>query len=135
MRVSVNDNYKDLKRQLKQRFSRKEVSVLAHRQLPFTKQYENEDVEEFAQCVYFLALYGYQSCEGNMLEEIATETFLPDCRDKEAAVKAMDRKPATLQKAVKYVQTAIVNDRAVYGSRGSTRAATLADHQSSIPNR
>ena len=134
-RINQNGDYKDLKRQLKQRFSRKEVPVLARRQLPFTKQYENEGVEEFAQRVYFLALDGYESCEGNMLEEIATETFLRGCRDKEAAMKAMDREPATLQKAVKYVRTAIANHRAVYGSRGNTRPVTLAHRQASIPSR
>jgi hypothetical protein len=134
-RVNQNGDYKDLKRQLKQRFSRKEVPVLARRQLPFTKQYENEGVEKFAQRVYFLALDSYESCEGNVLEEIATETFLRGWRDKEAAMKAMDRELAALQKAVQYVRTAIANHRAVYGSRGSTRQVTLAHRQSSIPSR
>jgi hypothetical protein len=134
-RINQNGDYKDLKRQLKQRFSRKEVPVLARRQLPFTKQYENEGVEEFAQRVYFLVLDGYQSCEGNVLEEIATETFLRGCQDKEAAMKAMDREPATLQKAIKYMRTAIANHRAVYGSRASTRTATFAHRQVSIRSR
>jgi hypothetical protein len=64
-RVNQNGDYKDLKRQLKQRFSRKEVPVLARRQLSFTKQYENEGVEEFAQRVYFLPLDGYESAGRN----------------------------------------------------------------------
>lgn len=66
--------------------------------LPFTKQLKNEHVEKFAQRVFFWEL-GYESCEENMIEETALETSLRYCRDKEAAMKAMDREPTTLQKA------------------------------------
>lgn len=52
-KVNKNGDYKDLKRHLKQRFSRKEVPILARRQLPFTTQLENENVEEFAQRLLF----------------------------------------------------------------------------------
>lgn len=134
-KVNQNGDYGDMKRQLKHRFSRKEEPILARRQLPFTRQLENENVEEFAQRVYFLALDGYKSCEGNMIEEIAMETFLRGCRDKEAAMKAMDREPTTLQKAVKYVKTAIANHRALYGPRGSARTSTFAQRQVSVPSR
>lgn len=134
-RVNKNGDYKDLKRHLKQRFSRKEVPILARRQLPFTKQLENENVEEFAQRVYFLVLDGYESCEGNMIEEIATETFLLGCRDKEAAMMAMDREPTTMQKAVKYVKNAIANYRALYGTRGASGATAFFQRQVSIPSR
>lgn len=109
------------------------MPILARRQLPFTKQLENENVEEFAQRVYFLALDGYESCEGNMIEDIATETFLRGCRDKDAAMK--DKEPSTLQKAVKYVKTAIANHRALYGIRGASRAPAYSQRQVSIPSR
>jgi hypothetical protein len=116
-RVNQNGDYKDLKRHLKRRFSIKEVPPLACRQLLFTKQHEKGSVDKFAQRVYFLVLDGYESCEGNVLDEIATDIFLRGCRDKEAAIKAMDREPLTLQKAVKYVRTAIANQHALYRSK------------------
>lgn len=134
-KVNKNGYYKDLKRHLKQRFSRKEVPILDRRQLPFTKQLENENVEEFAQRVYFLALDSYGSCKGYMIEEIATETFLRGCRDKEAAMMAMDREPTTLQKTVKYVKTAIANHRALYGTRGASGGTAYFQRQVSIPSR
>jgi hypothetical protein len=134
-KVNQNGDFKELKRQLKQRFSRKEVPILARRQLPFTRQLENENVEEFSQRVYFLALDGYESCEGNMIEEIAIETFLRGCRDKEAAMKAMDREPTTLQKAVKYVKTAIANHRALYGTRGSSKVVFYSQRHVSFSSR
>lgn len=111
------------------------MPILARRQLPFTKQLENENVEEFAQRVYFLALDGYESCEENMIEEIATETFLRGCRDKEATMMTMDKEPTTLQKAVKYVKTAIANHRALYGTRGASGATAYFQRQVSIPSR
>lgn len=134
-KVNKNGDYKDLKRHLKQRISRKELPILARRKLPFTKQLENENVEDFAQRVYFLALDGYENCEGNMIEEISMETFLRGCRDKEAAMKAMDREPTTLQKAVRYVKTAIANHRALYGSRGTSGATAYSQRQVSFPSR
>lgn len=79
------------------------MPILACRQLPFTKQLEHENIREFAQRVYSLALDGYENYEGNMFEESATETFLRGYRDKEAAMKAMDREPTPLLKSVKYV--------------------------------
>lgn len=50
-------------------------------------------------------------------------------------MKAMDREPSTLQKAVKYVKTAIANHRALYGTRGTSRAPAYSQSQVSIPSR
>lgn len=111
------------------------MPILARHQLPFTKQLENENVEEFAQRVYFLALDGNESCVENMIEEIAIETFLRGCLDKNAAMKAMDREPSILRKEVKYVETAIANHRALYGTKGSNRAPAYSQRQISIASR
>jgi hypothetical protein len=76
---------------IKQRFSRKEAPLFARRQLPFIKQHENESIEEFALRVYFFTLDGNESCEGNIIEEIAMETFLRSWRNKQATMKARER--------------------------------------------
>lgn len=120
--VNINCDYKDQKGQLKQRFGRKEVPIIARSQLPFTKQLKNENVEDFAQRVHFLAVESYEKFEGNMIEDISIETFLRGCRDKEASIIAMGREQTTLRKAVKYVKKkpVIANHHALYGTRGTS---------------
>jgi hypothetical protein len=72
-------------------------------------------------------LDGYESCEGNTIEEIAMETFLRDCREKETAMKAIDRESTTMQKA-------IAKQHVLFGSKGSTRV-TFAQGHVSVPSR
>lgn len=47
-------------------------------------------------------------------------------------MKAMDREPSTLQKAVKYVKTAIANHRTLFGT---SEANAYSQRQVSIPSR
>lgn len=62
-KVNKNGDYKDLQWHLKQGFSRKELQICSS-SVTFSKQLENENVEEFANCVYFLALDSYQTAKG-----------------------------------------------------------------------
>ena len=94
----------------------------ARRQLHYTRQQEGETIEEFAQRVYFITMDGYDKCDTKVVETIAIETFLRGCREKEAASKAMERNPSTLNHAVKLVKTSIANHRALFGSRNSNYA-------------
>ena len=116
-RVNVHNDYHTLKKYLKRRFSTKEAPVVARRQLPFLKQHENETMEEFSQRVYSLTLDAYEECEGDIIEEMAVEAFLRGCREKSAARHAMDMEPRTIHKALKFVKTALANDRALFGGR------------------
>ena len=61
---------------MKRRFSKKSEPVTARRQLQYVRQQENETLEDFAHQVYVLALDGYEKCEDDALEDIATEAFL-----------------------------------------------------------
>jgi len=83
---------------MKRRFTKKPQPVIARRQLPYVRQQENESLEDFAHKVYMLALGGYEKCEDDALEDIATEAFLWGCKEKEAAIKAMVKNPVTLSK-------------------------------------
>jgi hypothetical protein len=67
------------------------------------RQQENESLEDFAHTVYVLVLDGYEKCEDDALEDIATEAFLRECKEKEAAIKVMEKKPVTLSKAIQFV--------------------------------
>jgi len=64
---------------MKRRFSKKPEPVTARRQLQYMRQQENESLEDFAPKVYVLALDGYEQCEDDALEDIATEAFLRGC--------------------------------------------------------
>jgi hypothetical protein len=39
-------------------------------------------------------------CEDDALEDIATEAFLRGCKEKKAAIKAVEKNPVTLSKAI-----------------------------------
>jgi hypothetical protein len=62
------------------------------------------------------ALDGYEKCENDALEDIATEAFLRGCKEKEAALKAMEKSAASLSKAIKVVKTSLIPTMA-YQSR------------------
>jgi len=108
---------------MKSQFSTKEAPMSARRQLYYTRQQEGETIEEFAQRVYFITMDGYDKCDTKVVETIAIETFLRGCREKEAASKAMDRNPSTLNHAVKLIKTSIANHRALFGSSRNSNYA------------
>ena len=102
---------------MKRRFSKKPEPVTARRQLQYVRQQENESLEDFSHTVYVLALDGYEKCEDDALEDIATEAFLRGCKEKEAAIKAMEKNPVTLSKAIKFVKTSLANQKAILGQQ------------------
>jgi hypothetical protein len=74
----------------------------------YARQQDNESLEDFAHKVYVLALDGYEKCEDDTLEDIATEAFLRGCKEKEAAIKAMEKNPPSLPKAIIVVSFSFV---------------------------
>lgn len=108
--------YKDLRSLLKRRFSKKEEASTARRMLRSIRQKEDESLEEFSQRVYFLADDAYPSESRKSLERNATEHFLLGCKDKVAALRAMEQKPSNIPKALKYIRQAQATSRAIFGS-------------------
>jgi hypothetical protein len=107
---------------MKRRFSKKPEPVTAKRQLQYVRQQENESLEDFAHTVYALALDGYEKCEDDALEDIATEAFLRGCKEKETAIQAMEKNPVALSKAIKFVKTSLANQKAICGSAKTSLA-------------
>ena len=91
------------------------------------RQQENARLEDFAHKVYVLALDGYEKCEDDALEDIATEAFLRGCKEKEAAIKAMEKNPVTLSKAIKFVNTSLANQKAIFGSAKNFPGSKASD--------
>ncbi|CAC5409272.1 unnamed protein product [Mytilus coruscus] len=59
---------------------------------------------------------GFDKCDPDALEDISVEAFLRGCKEKEAAMKAIEKNPTSLSKAVKYVKTSLANQKAIFGS-------------------
>ena len=129
-KVNKDDDYDSLRKKMKRRFSKKPEPVTARRQLQYVRQQEHESLEDFAHKVYVLALDGYEKCDDDAIEDIATEAFLRGCKEKEAAIKAMEKNPVTLSKAIKFVKTSLANQKAIFGSAKTSlaqRQVTFSD--------
>jgi hypothetical protein len=129
-KVNKDDDYDSLRKKMKRRFSKKPEPVTARRQLQYVRQQETESLEDFAHKVYVLALDRYEKCEDDALEDIATEAFIRGCKEKEAAITAMEKNPVTLSKAIKLVKTSLVNQKAIFGSANTSlaqRQVTFSD--------
>ena len=122
-------SYKHLRKQLTRRFGSREQPISARRQLQYVRQKEGESLEEFSQRVHFLAMDGYPGARETTIHQMAIEAFLRGCRDKDAARVAMDKEPRDVYKALKYVKTAVQNNRALFGTgtRPAVRQVSFAD--------
>ena len=72
---------------------------------------------------------GHPGAKEDTINQMAVESFLRGCKDKEAARCAMDKNPKTVYKALKYVKAAINNQKALFGSKPNyvARQVTFAD--------
>jgi hypothetical protein len=129
-KVNKDDDYDSLRKKIKRRFGKKPEPVTTRRQLQYARQQENESLEDFAHKIYVLGLDGYEKCENDALEDITTEAFLRGCKEKEAAIKAMEKNPACLSKAIKFVKTSLANQKVIFGSAKTSltqRQVTFSD--------
>jgi len=130
-KLSITSDYRKLKKEMGRRFDNKDAPVSARRKLQFLRQMDSETLEEFSQRVHFLAIDGYGKSGKHTVEQIATETFLRGCREKEAAKAAMEKGPNSIHKALKYVKESLANQRAIFGTKSNTsyiqRQVSFAD--------
>lgn len=100
---------------LRQRYGRTEEPITVRRQLQELKQKEDETLEEFADRAHKLAADGYPGTTEEMVETLATDAFLKGCHEKRAALTAMDKQPASLDRALQIVKNAVSNQRVFPG--------------------
>lgn len=68
-RHAHTSTYAELRKYMKQRFSKKEEASAARRQLQFIKQQEQDSLEEFvAERVHFLTMDGFDSKSGDVID-------------------------------------------------------------------
>ena len=129
-----------LKQALNKRYGYKDMASVNRKELFFTKQKEGETLEEYAEQVYRLTSKGYPNVGEHNIQEFTAEAFLHGCRDKLAALSTADHKPKTLNKAVKWVNDSIHNQKSLGKHHYSAaRQVTFNEvqcetrHQSSSP--
>ncbi|XP_023933204.1 uncharacterized protein LOC106154682 [Lingula anatina] len=88
-------------------FGKTENSSLARTELAAIKQKENESYEEFGSRVRILALSAYRGT--GLFNQMATESFLRGCSDKDLVGKVMCMRPRTLEEAVENARTCGAN--------------------------
>ena len=108
-------NYKKLLKALKKRYGQSDPPTAVRRQLLVLKQREDESLDEYAERTLTLVSEGFPTGSANIVRGLAVDQFLRGCRDKQAALSAMDKEPKTVHKALKYVKNALHNQRAVMG--------------------
>ena len=110
-------DFHDLSKKMTRRFSNKDAPVAARRQLQFIKQKETESLQDFSQRVHFMAMEGHPGAKDKTINQIAVESFLRGCKDRESAHSAMDKNHSSVYDALEFVKTAINNKKALYGTK------------------
>jgi hypothetical protein len=77
---------------------------------------ENMSVDEFAELVQEMVAEGYPDVPENVIDTIATDTFLKGIENKRAALTAMGKDQTTLESSLQRVKAAINNQRLILGA-------------------
>lgn len=109
-------SYKQLRKELKQRYSTLEEPALARRQLRSIRQREDESLADFSQRVFLMSMDAYKGDSRKSIEKSAVEHFLQGCKDKSSALKAMSLKPRNIRHALQDMKEMQANISAIYGS-------------------
>ena len=112
---SVQDNYKLTCKKMEERFGCKDLPNVIHRQLQELRQFPEESLEEYAERAQDLAVNGFPGTSDDFIQIVSTDAFLKGCKDKQAALVAMDKDPVNINRVVQLVKSAITNQKVVLG--------------------
>ena len=111
----TQNNYQELLERMGNRFNKQEPPTTVRRRLQELKQGAEESLEEFAEHARRLALDGFPGAGVEVVDAVAADAFLKGCRDKSAALIAMQQRPQTVDQAAEWVKEAIHNQNVLYG--------------------
>ena len=94
-----NQDYENLKKELKLRFDISDEPVCARNKLGVAKQTDDETLEIFMQRVLRIASDALGDFGNKVMQQMAAEVFLRGCNNKEAACFVLVSKPTTIQEA------------------------------------
>jgi hypothetical protein len=117
----AREDYAELVRRLEASFGRREPPVTVRRKLQDLKQETDETIEEFAEKAQHLAIHGFPDAPMHIIETVAADAFLKGCREKYAALTAMNQNPQTVIMAVELVNAAMHNQNVLLGDRSKSK--------------
>ncbi|CAC5372749.1 unnamed protein product [Mytilus coruscus] len=117
MPKSVQEEYQAVCKKMEDRFGRKDLPHVIRRQLQDLRQLPEEPLDEYAERTQDLATDGFPGTPDDFIQIVATDAFLKGCMDKKAALTAMDKDPDSLDKALKYVKSAVTNQKVILGNK------------------
>ena len=123
--LHVRESYRKLAKKFNARFGPKEPPRTARKQLDMLLQTVDEKLEEFAERAQQVATDAWGDINEETADTAAVEAFLQGCKDKQAALYALEQDPDTMDEALELVKKAIHNHRILYGSRHSAPASKI----------
>ena len=113
----TQSNYRLLKAALQNRFNVMEDARSLRKRLHSVKQNHDESLREFAERVSTLAHQGLPGVAADLVEQMATDAFLEGVIHKTAAWSVSNLMPGTLDEAVKILEGALLNQKAILGDK------------------
>jgi hypothetical protein len=102
-------DYKKLVKDLKRRYGNVEEVSSLRRELQIIRQIEDEPLEDFGDRVYAVTLKAYPGFTERQSQSLATDAFLRGCRDKQAVILVMEKNPANILSAVRFMRASVQN--------------------------
>ena len=85
-----------LKDKMTSAFGQKDSQAVVRRKIQDLKQGQEESIEEYSRRTWKLATGAYCNFKEDDIEVLAVDAFLKGCKDKSAALVAMNQEPKTL---------------------------------------
>lgn len=121
----VRRDYHLLVEALERRYGQTEMPTAIRRELNCLRQTEEEILEDFADRVLTRTYDGFPASGESEVQSLALDYFLRGCKDRAAALVAMNRDPVDLPSALQFVKSAIQNTKAMNVQRYSGRQVTF----------
>jgi hypothetical protein len=134
--TAVRRDFKLLLKELRRHYGKHESASSYRKQLFSTKQADSESIDDYAETVRRLTARGFPGVEEKTRESLATDAFLQGCKDKSAALTVMNKKPKSLDKALRAMHKIQQNAKSIGKNiTFHTRAVTFNDqHQQPTPS-
>jgi hypothetical protein len=116
-----------VKDKFNQHFERRDPPSTVRLELFHTTQMEDESLEKYLYRIQKMLSDAFPEGAEDMREMIGVDRFLAGCRDKAAALTAMDKHPSSLDEAYKLVRSAIYSRRAILGKKVQARQVIIAE--------
>ena len=112
----VREDYQDLRNRLAARFSTMDDPPAARRKLQEAKQLPEEPLEEYAARIQQLVNTGYPETALVTIQALTVDSFLKGCRDKNTAFLTLNSNPATIDEALRRMNSTSTNHKVMFGT-------------------